>query len=381
MMRTGYWVDLAPLNFDEGTKIWAQALPLGTYKHPLYGDVIVTPDRVQRFASSVKDNVREIDLDVNYDHREHTGKAAGWIRDAEDRGADGLWIEIEFTEPALASVKSGEYRYLSSEFADEWEHPKTGANHQDVLFGAALTNRPWLKDILPINMSEVTGGEKVDEFLKELRTKLKLPEDATEAQILEAAGKEPEPPTPPAPPTEKEPVTAALSEQDRELLKKLGEGNPILQKLVSTVEDQQKTIKELGDEVAQGKVATKLAEINTSTQSWGRGGNKGKFAIPPAALEGLPVKLAEMSPAHMKVFTDFVGTILDTGLVSLKEVGRARTMEEKSASSLFAEKAQTLMAENKDISYADAVSRIAAEEPDLWESYRMETLTAGTEVE
>jgi phage I-like protein len=372
MMRTGYWVDLAPLNFADGENlIWAQALPLGTYKHPLYGDVVVTPERVQRFASNIKDNVREIDLDVNYDHREHTGKAAGWIRDAEDRGLEGLWLQIEFTEPARDAVKKGEYRYMSSEFTDEWEHPKTGDKHQDVFYGAALTNRPWLKDILPINMSEVTGGEKVDEFLKALRTKLKLSEDATEDQILEALTKEPEP--------EKEPVKAELSESDRELLKKLGESNPALDKLMRTVDNQAGTIKQLGDDLAQQKAATLLAEINHTTDQWKRGGSKGKFAIPPAALENLPVQLAELPPAGRKVFADFVASILDTGLVELQERGRPAVMSGKTAGQMFTERADKMLSENKNLSYADAVSRITAESPELWEAYRSEVLD-GTEV-
>ena len=368
-MRTGYWSDISVLKFDDRYKLkWVQALPLGNYTHPLYGQVVVTPDRVRRLASSVKNNVREIDLDINYDHREHTGKAAGWIRDAEDRGDNGLWLQIEFTEPAREAIAKGEYRYMSSEFSDEWEHPKTGAKHQDVLFGAALTNRPWLKDILPINMSEVTGGEQVDEFLKQLRDQLGLPEEATQEQILEAAKKEP-PKEEPAP--EPEPDLVALSEQDRELLKKLGESNPAIKALTDTVEKQTEQITELTDKVAKGEAATKLAEIGGTIQGW----RSDKYAVPPSALDGMTVKLAELPPAGVKLFNDFVQSILKTGLVELKERAQPRILTEgKSAAVKFAEEAQSLMSGNKDVSYADAVRQISEDNPGLWEAYRLEQL-------
>ena len=158
--KAGYWVDLSTHQFDESNGLhWIQAMPLGEYEHPLHGKIEITPERIQRFAANVKAQVRGTDLDIDYDHKAKTDEAAGWVKDAEAR-PDGLWLAVEWTKDALTKIKNKAYRYFSPEFVDSWTHPKTKQKYNDVLFGGGLTNRPFLKDILPINMSDVilTGG-------------------------------------------------------------------------------------------------------------------------------------------------------------------------------------------------------------------------------
>jgi hypothetical protein len=152
----GHWIDLQGMVFADSDGTWLQALPLGTYDHPEYGDIRITPDRVQRFAMNVQQRVRGQDLDIDYDHKADTKIAAGWVSDAQAR-PDGLWVKVIWTPAAMQKLQDKEYRYFSPEFVDEWQHPKTGALYKDVLFGGALTNRPFLKDILPINLSEMVG--------------------------------------------------------------------------------------------------------------------------------------------------------------------------------------------------------------------------------
>src|SRR5690348_2984540 len=98
-------------------------MPLGTYEHPLHGKIDITPERIARFAENVRNNVREIELDIDYDHKANGGDAAGWVRQAEAR-PDGLWILVEWTKSAYGKIKERAYRYFSPEFVDEWTHPK-----------------------------------------------------------------------------------------------------------------------------------------------------------------------------------------------------------------------------------------------------------------
>lgn len=162
----GYMVDLSTVQFadsDQGAQSWIQAMPLGRYSHPFYGDIEFTPERVKNFVRSVEMNVRETELDIDYDHKATTGEAAGWVKQAEAR-ADGLWLLVEWTKSAREKIKEKAYKYFSPEFAEEWKHPKTGAIYKDVLFGGGITNRPFLKDILPLNLSELvkeSGGNMV----------------------------------------------------------------------------------------------------------------------------------------------------------------------------------------------------------------------------
>jgi hypothetical protein len=371
MGNTGYWIDLDSVTFADEGVTWIQALPIGSYKHPLYGSINVTPTRVQAFAQNVKDGVRGTEIDIDYDHKAHSGKAAGWIRDAESR-PDGLWVAVEWTEPAKEAIKNGEYRYFSPEFADVWTHPKTNTQFKDVLFGGGITNRPFLKDILPINMSELPEGEQVDEFLAELRTRLGLPEDATEEQILEAA-KVPEPPKqenePPTPEQEPEPVLAS------DELKKLAETNPAIKTLMEFVVSQKEALDEQGKTITELQATNSLSEARIQLGEWQRGGSKGKWALPPATADAVTKCLSEFPTPARQEFVNFVDAILSTGLVSLREEGRTNRSEMKSAHDDFETRAAKLMEANEGMTYADAVVAVAAEDPELADRYRSDYLS------
>lgn len=155
MGKLSYYIDLHGVGLADKDLTWLHAMPVGTKKHPEYGELEFTSERLQRFASNVKGKVRKIDLDIDYEHKQDPAKgnkAAGWIKDAEVRD-DGLWLAAEFTDTAKKEIKDGEWKYLSPEFVDEWADAD-GSKYEDVLFGAALTNRPFLKDLMPIAASE-----------------------------------------------------------------------------------------------------------------------------------------------------------------------------------------------------------------------------------
>lgn len=155
MAKLSYFIDLHGVELADKGLTWLHTFPVGTYQHPVYGELELTSERLQNFVDSVKNKTRKIDLDVDYDHKADVAKgskAAGWIRDAELR-EDGMWIGVELTANAKKEVEDGEWRYLSPNFDWEWTDD-TGVTHKDVLFGAALTNRPFLKDLLPIAASE-----------------------------------------------------------------------------------------------------------------------------------------------------------------------------------------------------------------------------------
>jgi hypothetical protein len=148
-------IDLGGARLSEDRPTWLHAFPLGRYVHPVHGELHFTQERLERMADGVNRGVRGIAPALDYDHREDRakgGKAAGWITAAEVR-ADGLWIAVEWTAEALAEVRGGAWRYLSPEFGD-WIDPRTGVRHTDVLLGAALTNRPFLRDLAPVAACE-----------------------------------------------------------------------------------------------------------------------------------------------------------------------------------------------------------------------------------
>jgi phage I-like protein len=158
---------------------------VGEYKHPTYGNISFTADRLKRFADSVKNKVRGIALDIDYDHKADPTKgneAAGWVEDAKVEG-DTLQLLVDWTAPAVQKIKDKAYRYFSPEFQDEWSD-SNGIVHRDVLFGGGITNRPFLKDLLPVNLSELTFAEQKNEGkgmdLSKLRTLYGLKADGSE---------------------------------------------------------------------------------------------------------------------------------------------------------------------------------------------------------
>jgi len=183
-IRFGYYADLRSVKLDERGNSWIQAMRVGEYQHPRHGKLQFTLDRLMRFAESVKTKIRGIEPDIDYDHKMDPARgheAAGWVRDAKVEG-DALYLLVDWTKTAAEKIKEGAYRYFSPEFQDTWTDA-AGKVHRDVLFGGGITNRPFLKDLLPLNLSELSFAEPTNKEEgvdpKELRKKLGLAEDAT----------------------------------------------------------------------------------------------------------------------------------------------------------------------------------------------------------
>jgi len=124
------------------------------------------------------------DLVVDYEHQSLSGSeapAAGWIKGLDDRGEDGLWAKVQWTERAVGYLKNREYRYLS---------PVVLIRKKDCraveLLGAALTNLPAIDGMKPVvNTVRPLAGEEVTrledkyrDMYKEVLKLVDLPEDS-----------------------------------------------------------------------------------------------------------------------------------------------------------------------------------------------------------
>jgi phage I-like protein len=395
----GYWVDLQKpgvIAMDDPampTSTWIQAMPIGEYEHPVHGKISFTPERVKQFAQGVKEKWRGQELDIDYDHKAKDGAAAGWVKDAEGRD-DGLWILVEWTKDAYQKLKDKAYRYFSPEFV-AWEHPKTKTKYKDVLLGGALTNRPFLKDILPINLSEVIesnanpksaseGGSMTPEQIKQLAKLLGLPEDATAEQVLgglllkltpQEPGADPNAPDPNETPEQK--ATRLKKEQEAaagggsgsgasgaqqvaasELpaeLKQLAETNPTLAKYLDEQRQQAEADRKKLEENA---VALRLAEVDGNVVKLSEFAATKKRGFPPVVIDSFK-ELMLKAPKELP----------DVGFVELGERGGSRTEDGGDAIKRFTD-AVDVKIKNGNITYADAVEAVSAEQPQLFEEYR-----------
>jgi hypothetical protein len=368
-MQTARWVDISGIQFTDEKSYWIQAYPFNTYTHPTYGEIKFDMERAQRMLSNLKNRVRGQDLDIDYDHKEKDTRAAGWIKDGEIR-SDGLWIQVEFTETALDAVKKREFRYFSPEYADEWENPMDKKKYQDVLFGGALTNRPFLKDILPINLSELVNDKESGGTLdpmKEMYKLLGLPEDATPEQALEKvqAQSKGDPPKPePKTEPEKEPETVTATEPPAEVKKFLEENPAVAAFFGETTKALTETFTK---RISTLETANRLSEVNMQLSELANGKER---VIAPASLEqirdaviGLP---REQGDAVIKAFKE----VVDKGVVELGEKGETKKGKESSTTHEFADKVDAWLKENSDKNYLDAVEAVQLAEPELAAAYR-----------
>lgn len=143
-----------PVENDENSR-WIQAWSYTKVNHPKYGEIEITPATVQQFKEHFDSRTYGQDLHVNFEHGFDAAKgkqAAGWVKDIDVR-EDGGYYLVTFTEDAMKEIKEGKWRYVSPEY-DDWTDPATGTEHKDVPMGLALSNRPFFKNMAPLNFSE-----------------------------------------------------------------------------------------------------------------------------------------------------------------------------------------------------------------------------------
>jgi hypothetical protein len=280
---------------------------------------------------------------------------------------------VDWTPGAAEKIKSGEYRYFSSEYDDEWTNPQ-GTKFTDVIFGGALTNRPFLKDLLPVNLSEITSTQHKGGTLdpKKLREALKLAETATDEEVLAAiqrAGTQ-GPPTPtPAPPTPAPTASVQLTEAD---LNKMLTELPLFRQLQEGLVAAQTQLTETRTAAAAAAVRHRLSELAAI-----EGGRK--FVLPPAVVDAVTEGSALSDPVKMsEAFLKGLEQLTKTGFVELGERGRVINTTEKSASVTLAEqvlatRTRYFQATGKQLSYTDAVRQIVAGAPELYEEYRRDS--------
>jgi phage I-like protein len=183
MERTGSL--FLSLNFEEGIPRRVELVPAGA---------VVTGRDGRKWKNSkpkqaaLNSNARLPSLPIDENHatdlaapKGGASPAFGWMSNlcADENGA--IWADAEWTERGRDALAKKEYRYISPVFL----HDERG--EITTVLRAALTNSPNLQ--LPALNSE--GPELINQeasMNKELCAALGLPETATEAEALAAAG-------------------------------------------------------------------------------------------------------------------------------------------------------------------------------------------------
>lgn len=146
-------VDLAVHQWSEDKRSsWVQIMTTGKWQHPKQGEVQITTADLQRFKENYDNNVRGVKLFTDVSHKPDDGAVAEW-EELQVRG-NALFAKMAWTDEGAKLVQSGKYNYFSPEFMFQWTDPATGKSYKDVLLGGAITNRPFLKNMERIALSE-----------------------------------------------------------------------------------------------------------------------------------------------------------------------------------------------------------------------------------
>lgn len=131
--------------------------------------ISITKEMLKGAKANFDANIRGIDiaLDCNtHDNDEGEKPAAAWLKSL-DLSEDGEHLRgmVSLTDTGKKLTKGKEFKYLSVELSPLYED-ENGKMHSNVLLGGTFTNRPAVKGLDPIKLSETKN--KIDmELTKE----------------------------------------------------------------------------------------------------------------------------------------------------------------------------------------------------------------------
>lgn len=206
-----------------------QLLRTGKFRDAEGGDFEVSEETLQSFIANFEKKVRGYDdgkLPIDYFH-ESQKIAAGWISNltVEGKGKDAkLFADVTWTPAGAQKVQDGELRYLSVEFHFDYE-PNEGEkkSYGPTLFGAGLTNRPFVKGMKPVKALSEKGNP------------MSLEQALAKIAELEAALAKLQPPAPVQAGAMPPAAQAALAERDK-AVKELAEAREQIAKAAKDAE-------------------------------------------------------------------------------------------------------------------------------------------------
>ena len=351
----------------------------GKWDHPLYGKFKITESTMDSIILNFNNKVRGVDIAFDLEHgdTDHKTEAVCWVKKLIKAG-NRLLAEVDWTDFGKEKIKSKSFKYFSPEFRFEYEDNETGKKYNNVLLGGGLTNRPFIKNMNPIMLSETVTGfiseydnelyspcdifEKEENTLnKKILEALKLSEGASEEAISKAVNELVE-------------KTVKLAEAQTSLtaltgeLKTLKDSNADLtvklNEAMGTKSDTEKENIKLNERLKS--IESKLVEaeweaIYTVALSEGK--------IAPAMEPIFKAQFMSDPKATKEIISKLPVTI------ALKENGSSKDKnEEKSDMKIFEDRVNSIMLSEK-IPYDQATIKVVKEDPELYEKVRFERRT------
>lgn len=144
-----------------------QLMKTGIFSYWEKDDTVITAQLFDDLIRNFQNNVRGIECAIGYGHP--FDEAAGWIKSLEkDPTSNELLAEVKWTPPGKQCLDDEVYKYISVEFNQNYID-EAGRECGPTLYGAGLTNRPFLKGMKPIS--------EMEEFEEKNRSETMTPEE------------------------------------------------------------------------------------------------------------------------------------------------------------------------------------------------------------
>jgi len=158
-----------PLEENSET-IKIQVLRKGAFKHPQYGKISFDDKTFESFIKNFEERVPQEHIAYDFKHKPDYG-AAAWVKRIFVEG-DGLWADVELTKRGAEALKNREFIYFSTEYVDDYKDRESGKSYGPTILGGGMTNRPFIKGMAPVLMSEDADNEFA--FVEEVATEEKI---------------------------------------------------------------------------------------------------------------------------------------------------------------------------------------------------------------
>lgn len=320
-----------------------QILRCGEFTDMKNGQFEISAKMLAAIKKNFDDKVRRVDISIDYAH-DNGREAAGWITGL-NLSEDGqeLWADVKWTPTGTRKLSDLEFRYLSAEIANDYTDNETLKKYGPCLLGAGLTNRPVIKEMAPvIELQEGKGSEMKD--MAEAEKKIKELSDELEA--IQGAKKK-------------------LADEYAEFQKKAGAAaGKNKGKDGDGGEDEGK--KELSE------MKTKLADVQAKLIL---AEQKGTFTKLMAEGKAVPAQEEAFLKGDMVKFAELGAQALNLKAKGHGAAGEAGNPNESASSKVLA-LAEKKVDEKKGIDIGRAISLTLAENKELAEKYREESVNA-----
>ena len=162
-----------------------QVIPFGQVETPK-GVFVLDKASAQAVVSDFE--AHKNDMVIDYEHQTLAdppveAPAAGWIKQLINKGDNGIWAAIEWTDKARQYIANREYRYVSPVFFKR----KTD-NKVMQLINVALTNQPNIDGMVPLINKILFDQTDLTNRTDQAYQRQKNKEGNMEKELLEALG-------------------------------------------------------------------------------------------------------------------------------------------------------------------------------------------------